>query len=82
MTEQLKQERYSDHISRAFKEAVDPMNWESRVAFVKSFMKRVGYTLPDEIKNKPLQHLAHHSEDLIRAWTQSLDRFKGVLRSL
>ncbi len=82
MTEQFKTEQQAKRVSRAFKAALDPLDWDARVAFMAAFIRRMGDHLPPEIREQPPQRFARHYEQILRTYVQSLDRVKQLLNRL
>jgi len=82
MTEQFKTEMQVNHVRRVVKEAVDPLDWAGRAAFMEAFLERLGPHLPPEIRDEPPERFARHYETILVTYVQSLDRVKQLLRSL
>ncbi len=82
MTEQFKTEQQGKHVSRVFKEAIDSLDWDARVAFMTAFLERIGPQLPPEIRNEPPERFARHYETILQTYVRSLDRVKQLLRKL
>ena len=82
MTEQFKTEQQGKHVSRVFKEAIDSLDWDARVAFMTAFLERIGPQLPTEIRNEPPERFARHYETILQTYVRSLDRVKQLLRKL
>jgi len=82
MTEQFKVEQQAEYVDRIIKTAVDPLDWDDRVAFMKAFMDRLGPYLPSEIRNQSPMRFARHYREIIRTYVHSVDRVKQLLRTL
>ena len=82
MTEQYKFEKQSDHVRRVLQDALDPLDWEQRMAFMRAFLDRMGPQLPPEIRSQPPERFARHYETILQTYVQSLDRVKQLLRRL
>ena len=82
VTEQFKYEQQAKHVSRVLKEALDPLDWDARVAFVEALLHELRPHLPEEIQSQPAERFARHYESIVQAYVHSLDRVKEVLRRL
>ena len=82
MTEQYKLEQQANRIARVLQEALDPMKWDERVAFMRALLDRLGPHLPADIRAQPPERFARHYETVVKAYVQSLDRVKQLLRTL
>lgn len=82
MTERFKEEQQAKHVARIFKEAMDPLDWEARVGFMRSFLQRIGPQLPKDIRNAPAERFAGRYEMIVETYIKSLDQFKRALRAL
>ena len=81
MTEQYKAERQMAHVNRILKEAIDPLDWNSRVVFMSVLLQRIGGHLPEEIRDAPPQRFARQYETVVRAYVRSLDQVATLLRT-
>ena len=82
MTNQFKTEARSKHVRWVFKNAMDPRDWDARVALMAAFLRRVGSHLPPNIRSQPPARFAKHYEVIVDAYVRSLDRFKALIRSM
>lgn len=82
MTEQLKAERQGAYVQRILKEAIDALDWDDRVAFMRGAMERLGPLLPPELKNEPVERFAPNGEVIAQTYVQALDRMGQLLRTL
>ena len=82
MTEQYKLEQQSKHVARVLQEALDPLNWNERVAFIRALLDRLGPQLPADLRRQPPERFARHYDMIVRTYVQSLDRVKQLLRTL
>ncbi|MCY2928053.1 MAG: hypothetical protein NTV86_00890 [Planctomycetota bacterium] len=80
MTAQLKAEQQTRRINQVLKTALDPMDWDARVAFMAAFLERVGPQLPPEICSEPPQRYARHYEVILREYVKSLNAVTRVLQ--
>ena len=80
MTEHFKTDQHAKHVSRMCKEALDPLDWEDRVRFMRAFLARLAPDLPPEIRSQPPERFARHHETIIRTYVRSLDRVKQLLQ--
>ena len=82
MTEQYKAEQQTKRVSRVFKAALDPLDWNARVQFMATFLERLGPHLPPEILAQPPARFARHYEPILKTYVQSLDRVRQLLHNL
>ncbi|MBL7223989.1 MAG: hypothetical protein ISS72_09050 [Candidatus Brocadiae bacterium] len=82
MTEQLKSEHRARHVGRVLKEAVDPLDWDERVAFMAALLERLAPHLPAGLRSAPPERFARHYEAIARAYVRSLDPVTQLLRRL
>jgi len=82
MTEQFKAEQQAEYVDRIVKTAVDPLDWDDRIAFMKAFMDRLGPYLPSDIRSQSPMRFARHYREIIRTYVHSVDRVKQLLRTL
>ena len=81
-TEQFRTERQAKHVNRVLIGALDPLDWDARVAFMEAFLDRLAPHLPSEIRQQPPQQFVRHYEPILQTYVRSLDRVKQLLRSL
>ena len=81
MTEQLKMEEQEKYVSFVLKEALDPLDWEDRVRFMEAFLRRAPH-LPLELRESPPERLAKHADEIVRAYSSSMDSLQTLLRSI
>ena len=82
VTDQYKAEQRSKHVSRVVREAIDPLDWDARVAFTAALIERLDHLLPVEIREQPPERFAPRVEQFLETYARSLDRVKDLLRSL
>ena len=82
MTERLKSEEKEKYVNHVLKLALDPLDWEGKVNLMGALLKRLGPHLPQEIMSQPPERFAGHHETIVRAYVQSIDQVKSLLRSL
>jgi len=82
LTEQFKNEEKAKHVSRVFKEALDPLDWKAKVALIATLLQRLNPVLPENIRSAPPERFARRWETLVQAHVASLDQIKNVLRTL
>ncbi len=81
MTEQYKLEQQSKRVASVLQEALDPLNWNERVAFMRAFLERLGPQLPADLRGEPPERFARHYDLIVKTYVQSLDRVKQLLRT-
>lgn len=82
MTDRFRSEERLRYAHRVFKELFVPLDWQNKVALVKAFLAQAWPLLPPEIRSRRPEHFVRHWETLVDAYVQSVDKVKGVLRSL
>lgn len=82
MTERLKLEEKEKYIRMVFKGIMDPLDFERKVSLMEAFMKKLGNDLPDEIRKKPPEQYATDHEEIIRAYSESLEKVINLLKIL
>ena len=82
MTEHYKTKRQTQYVNRVLADALDPLDWDGRVAFVAALLERLGPHLPADIRSAPPKRFARHHDQIVHAYVQSLDRVKQLLRTL
>ncbi len=82
MTERFIQEARLRYAHRVFKETLAPLAFQDRVALVKAFVAKAGPSLPPEIRSQQPERLVSHCEALLEAYVRSMDKVKGLLRTL
>ena len=82
MTAQFSRESKEKQVNAVFKEALGSLDWERRVAFMAALLNRLRTHLPSEIFDGPAERFVHHIEPIARAYVESLEGVKQLLRSL
>jgi len=82
MTEQFRTERQTKHVSGVLVGALDPLDWNARVAFMEVFLDWLAPHLPSEIREQPPEQFVRHYELILLSYVRSLDQVKQLLRSL
>jgi hypothetical protein len=82
ITEQYKLEQQSKHVSRVLHEALDPLNWSQRVAFMRALLGRLSIHLPADLRGQPPERFARHYDIIVKTYVRSLDQVKQMLRTL
>ena len=81
MTEQLKQDMQTKHVSRVLKDALDPLDWDAKVRFMAALLHRLRAHIPPEIRQQPPERFARHYEAIVVAYVESTDKFREALRT-
>lgn len=82
LTEQYKAEKQDAYINRVFKDAIADMDWEERIRCMRSIMKKIGPSLPEELKDQPPERFARDDETIgtiIQTYVRCSDKFNQVL---
>lgn len=82
MTEFFKRDQQAKEISRVLKEAIDPLDWVGKVAFMKELLDRLGRQLPPAIRDQPAERYAKHVEFFVQKYVESLEGVSRLLRAL
>jgi hypothetical protein len=80
ITEHLKQKEKEKFIKRVFNESVDPSDWDAKVRLTEILQERIEPYLPDVLKGLPARKLAHHWEEIIRGYVESIDKVSDLIR--
>jgi hypothetical protein len=82
MTEQLKQKEKEKHIRAIFRGSIDPLDFGQKVALIEAFLNRVGPNLPGAIQSRTAEQYATDYEEIIRAYSESLEKVIATLKIL
>ena len=82
LTEQFKKEEREKEVNRVLLEALDPLDWESQVAFIKALMGRLSGHLPEDIMNQPPERYANHVHLLSKTYVESMDQLNHTFQML
>jgi hypothetical protein len=80
-TDHYKREQREKHIGRVFKLALDPLDWDRKVRFMKSLIARLKNILPPEITEQPPERFAVHHEPIVRAVVRNRDELLSIFRT-
>ena len=82
ITEQFKGEEHEKHVNRVLKTTLDPLDWEGRVELMRTLLERLAPNLPVDIASHPPEMFTGNYETVVRAYVESFDQMKSLLRSL
>jgi hypothetical protein len=82
MTEQYKAEKTQAYIEMVFNDAIEAMGWNERVTCIRGLIKRMGQSLPEEIRNEPPERFARHYKPILKVYVKSLDNIDQLLRTM
>lgn len=82
MTARFKREEREKHVNLVLKLALDPLDWEGKVALMGALLKHLEPHLTPKIVSQPPERYAGHYETIVRGYVQSMDQVKSLLRSL
>ena len=85
LTEQYKAEKQNAYINRVFKDAIADMDLEDRVKCIRAIMKKIGPSLPKELKDQPPERFARSDETvrtIIMTYVRCRDKFNQSLSSM
>lgn len=75
-------EEQRKQVRRVLSEALDPLDWNRKVAFIQALLDRLAPHLPAEIRSQPPTRFARHWEEIVQAYAQSLGQVHLLLRTL
>ena len=81
ITEAFKKEEQYKYVNFVFKAALDPLDWDGKVALMGELLKRLKNHLPSEIVSQPPERYARYYETILRAYIHSIDQVKSLFRS-
>ena len=81
MTEKIKQEEQEKYVNFVLKKTLDPLDWESKVAFIKKLFKKLENILPEETRAEP-ERFAGHYEKIVTAYVNSINHLNTLFRRL
>jgi hypothetical protein len=73
MADQLKQERTRAHVNRVLREAVDILDPDARIGFMRALMTRLRPHLPADVRDQPPEYFAGDYETLTQAYMRAID---------
>ena len=82
MTDQYKFEQQAKHINAVMRAALDPRDWDEKVAFMKALLERLAPHLPPDVRSEPAERFARRPEIVVRAYAKSIERLTALLRAL
>lgn len=82
ITEFLKSELREKYANRIFKRLLNDLDYDERVALVKSFMDILSPYLSDESCLSPPDAYVDHAEELIRAYMSFIDHIRQRMRAM
>lgn len=82
MTDQLKREEQEKHVNCLLKSAMDPMDWDTKVALMDELMLRLKQVLPPKIASQPPERFAGQYEIIVKAYVDSINEMNLVFRKL
>ena len=81
MTEKIKQEEQEKYVNFVLKKTLDPLDWESKVTFIKKLFKKLENILPEETRAEP-ERFAGHYEKIVTAYVNSINHLNTLFRRL
>ena len=82
MTERMKAEEREKYVRMVFKSMVDPLDFGMKVSLMEAFFRRVGPSLPEDIRKHSPEQYATDYELVIRAYSESLEKMIQTLKTL
>jgi hypothetical protein len=82
MTYQYKMERQQKHLLAVFADALDPLDWASKVEVIKAFRKLFPYALPLDCLEAPPERFASQYQDMIRMFVQAQEPLRQKVRAM
>lgn len=80
LTRQFIREQQEKHIDHVLKTAMDPLDWDGKVKLIDAIIKRLRPYLPADIVDQPAERFAVQYEQIVRAYSQTLDQITSFLR--
>ena len=80
VTDKFKREEQEKHINCVLKSAMDPMDWETKVALMDELMRRLKHVLPPKIGSQPPERFAGQYEIIVKAYVDSINEMSFVFR--
>jgi len=81
ITAQFKHEQLEMHVNRVLKLVLDPLDWNGKVELIRAILKRLEHQLPQDILSQPPEQYAAHYDVIVRAYINSMDQIKSIIRS-
>jgi len=81
ITAQFKHEQLEMHVNRVLKLVLDPLDWQGKVELIRAILKRLEHQLPQDILSQPPEQYAAHYDVIVRAYINSMDQIKSIIRS-
>jgi len=82
MTEQFKRDRQEDHIRHVLSTAIDPLDWDAKVDFVRRFLERHPDAVPADFSDEPPERFAGQCGLIARAYVEAMGQVQQVLRAM
>jgi hypothetical protein len=79
MVEHYKLKKRQAYVLHRMHEAIDPLDWDQRVAFVRQIQECCG--LPEELRTAPPESLVKRYQELASAVFESMQPVKRLLKS-
>ena len=81
MVEEYRRQRQKEYVDAIVAEAVDPLDWGSRVALVQEFLTSHGQALAPDLASQPAARYVDKFPELLRAYVAATDHVNSVLRT-
>jgi len=82
LTEQFKTEVQVNYVNQVLKQALNPLDWKAKVAFMSALLERIEPFVSAEIRSIPPERLARNYETVVKTYVKSFDKVKELLRTL
>ena len=80
LTDHFKFEQKSGYVNSILTRMIDQMDIDKKIEFTKKLLEHIGPFLPAEIRDRPASTLIDRYQEIIKAYVNSIDRFKQSLR--
>lgn len=80
LTQKYINEEQEKYIRFIFKTGLDPLDFDGKVKLIEALMERLKAYLPEDIASQPAERFVKQSEEIVRAYSQSLEKLNYVLR--
>ena len=82
MTQCHKHGEQAKRVRLVLRGALDPLDWDGKVALMGALMDRLAPHLPPELVAQPPESLAKHYELVVQAYVSSFEKVRALLRCL
>ena len=70
------------HVTAVFKDTLDNLDWEGRVAVMRALLQRLKPHLPPNISEEPPERFVEKCDQIARVYVESTEGVKQLMRAL